>query len=490
MESEFKRVHEGIRWRLLHGAFEGVERTAVEVLQQVLQYYAPYTLVVEKAEGSPDFGGWHTAVIGTAGSNPWIGELLRRGALAAPPGPEGYTLALMPAPEEPEHRLLVVAGADARGALYGAHEAGARLFAGGTLLDGFGGPGRAQHLETFPAFNVSESPAVTRRGIWTWGYTILRHREFLDHMARLKMNLLTIWNDTLPLNIAEVIAAAHARGIRVVLGFHWGWGHTGSIDLANAGDRARIREQVLKIYREDYAHLNHDGIYFQTLTEHKNLQAGGRSTAAWACELANDTARALLAEFPDLPIQFGLHATSIGGNYRDLGGLDPRVAIVWEDCLGQIPYTYHPAQKVEVTGSFEEMLDYSRRLATFRPGTEFALVPKGWTCLRWWRDFENHGPFILGERSALQARERLALRRNDWDQINAHWFEHFPLAARFYREMLAVNPALTATALVEDGLFEVEIAPSVALLAETLWNPRRPDAEILSRALRPYYSRW
>jgi hypothetical protein len=35
-------------------------------------------------------------------------------------------------------------------------------------------------------------------------------------------------------------------------------------------------------------------------------------------------------------------------------------------------------------------------------------------------------------------------------------------------------------------MFEARIQPSVSLFAETLWNPRQSDAELLSRAMRPY----
>jgi len=488
MESEFKRVYEGPRWRLIFGDFTGVERTAVIELQKILQYYLPYTLVVERAADSAA-PHEHLALVGTASSNLLIAGLIESGQLPAPTGEEGYSIALMDSPKNPGFRLLVVAGFDERGVLYGAQEVAARLFNGGTLLDGFGGPDRGRHLESTGLFSVQEAPVVRNRGLWTWGYPITSYRRYLDNMMRLKMNIVTIWNDQVPLNIEEVLDYAHARGIRVILGFHWGWGHKGSLDISQAEDRSRIQETVLETYRSQYAHLQHDGIYFQTLTEHKDLELGGRSTAAWARELVNETAGALFKEYPDLKIQFGLHATSISENFVDLAALDPRVVIVWEDCCGQVPYSYYPAQISEVTADFETMLEYSRRLATFRPGAEFALVPKGWTCIRWLADFENHSSYLLGEQNSLRGRERLVLRQNEWDRINTHWFENYPLAARFYREMLAVNPMLTVTGLVEDGVFEEVIQPSVALFAETLWNPEQSDAEILQRAMRPCFSR-
>lgn len=487
MRSEFKKVHEGPRWQLLYGAFTGVERTAVIEVQKIVQYYLPYTLTVEPAAKESPIE--HAVLIGTATSNPLLARLIERGQLAAPHGEEGYSIALMESPYSQGHRVLAVAGSDERGVLYGTQEAAARIFCGGSLLDGFGGAERLKHLETCELFAVQEAPAVRNRGLWTWGYPIASYRRYLDNMMRLKMNLLTIWNDQVPLNIEDVIDYAHRRGIRVILGFHWGWGHKGSLNLADPADRLAIQKAVLETYRTQYSRLAHDGIYFQTLTEHKDLELAGRSTAAWAVELVNATAGALLSENPGLHIQFGLHATSIGENYVDLAALDSRVTIVWEDCCGQIPYSYHPVQAVEVTSDFETMLDYSRKLATFRPGSEFALVPKGWPCIRWLSDFENHGSYILGEQNGLHSRERLLLRQNDWDRVNAHWFQNYPQAALFYREMLAVNPVITATGLVEDGLFEETIQPSVALFAETLWNPAQTDAEILQRAMRPAYTR-
>jgi len=107
-------------------------------------------------------------------------------------------------------------------------------------------------------------------------------------------------------------------------------------------------------------------------------------------------------------------------------------------------------------------------------------------CLRWEDEFAKHGPFLLGERDPDYLRERLAARQGEWNNINSAWLRHYPLAARFYREVLAVNPHVLATGLVEDGLFDGRIQPSVALLGEMLWNPHQPDGELLARALRPY----
>ncbi len=486
--SQFKRAYEGVRWTLLFGTFTGVEKTAVIDLQKILQYYAPYVLEVRQAEGAKPEEYEHLAVVGTARSNSLIAVWIKDGVIQEPTGEQGYSIVYQAAPWDRAKRLLVVAGADDAGTLYGVQEASARLFGGGSLHDGKRSRMNWLATEVEP-FAVCEAPLIRQRGLWTWGFPIRDWRRYLDNMVRLRLNTLTLWNDQVPLNIEEIIEYAHARKICMVLGFHWGWGFEGSLDLSKEEDRAYIRGKVVENYRTHYAHLKHDGIYFQTLTEHRNLIHNGKSTAHWACLLVNETAAVLLQEFPDLQIQFGLHATSVEEHYVDLKPLDPRVVITWEDCGGQIPYTYYPAQKPVVTASYEETLEYSRKIAALRPGVPFALVPKGWSCIRWLQEFENHGPFILGEQNALQVREMANLRQDDWDSYNAYWHEQYPHLARFFREILQVNPEILVTALVEDGMFEETLQSSVVLLAEILWNPLRADQEILTRSIRPWYSR-
>jgi len=356
-------------------------------------------------------------------------------------------------------------------------------------------PDLARLREAFDSmedFSVSDRPRIDNRGIWTWGYVIYDYRGFLENMSLLRMNMLTIWNDHPPLNVREIVDFAHARGIRIILGFHWGWGLP-DLELTRAEDRKKIREMVLRNYRENYCGLGIDGIYFQTLTEHNVTERDGMTTAAAACELVNDTARTLLEDEPALVIQFGLHATSIREHYVDFASLDPRVVIVWEDA-GQIPFSYTPIllDPSETGGqdprkaTVDETREYAKKLATFRAGTEFAMVPKGWTNLDWRSEFEHHGPFILGERDPGFIQRRLRDRQPHWDRVNDTWLKNYPIAVRFYREILESGPPrVTVTGLVEDGLLEARIQSSVALFAETIWDPFRDESEILRRAMIP-----
>jgi len=461
-----------------------VARFAVQEAQRALQDCLPYVLPVMPAAGAAGAGLEHVCLVGTAADHPWLAELVRRGALAPPPGRQGYTLHVGDSPFHEGCRVIAVLGADAAGVLYGVEELAAHLSAAGGPLDL--PERRRQRLDGLEPFTRNEAPAIARRGIWTWGYVIYDYRRFLDTMARLRLNSLTMWNDTAPLNLAEILDYAHSRAIEIVAGFHWGWGIDG-LNLAAAADRARIKARVVETYRREYAGLPIDGLYFQTLTEHTTQELDGRSVAAWCVELVNDTAAELYRLNPRLAIQFGLHATSIREHYTDLDALDRRVVITWEDA-GALPFAYSPDP--EAGDGFEKTLDYARRLARLRPGTPFAMVPKGWMCLRWGEEFEHHGAFLLGERRPAFAADRLRARQPEWDRHNQAWLRHYPLAARFYRDILDGRPSsMLVTGLVEDGLLEAAVQPGVALFAETLWNPRQPDAELLARALRPYLCR-
>ena len=486
---------EGAKWVVLYGSYAGVERTALHEVQRGVQRFVPYVVEVRQVGDEPPVADEHTVLMGTPDNNRWIGQLVDRGAIRPPSDPQGYTVACLESPFQEGRRVIVVAGGGPAGVLFGAHELLARVLSDGVWFDlparrrdGYGPIGpipMTSNLESLPDLAMSGAPAIDHRGIWTWGYAIYDYRRFFDSMARLKMNIVTIWNNTVPLNAGEVIECAHARGIRVIMGFHWGWGRN-ELNLSDADDRRKTMEEVVRTYTEQYAPLDLDGIYFQTLTEHLRTEQEDLSTASLACEWVNEIASALFTIEPDLYIQFGLHAASIRQHYADLKALDPRVAIVWEDVEG-LPYAYNLGPEETSDESAQRAIDYTSRLVHLRPGTEFGMVPKGWTQLKW-RDF--HGPYVLGERDPGYIRARLRQHESMWKFQERRWLQHYPKAARFYRELLDFKPAGTlVTGLVEDGMIEEAVPLSVALFAETLWDPFEDDAGILRRVMSPHYQR-
>ena len=472
------------RWQLSYGSYDGTEKFAVNELQRAVQQYLPYVLPVRPARDT-NRRGTNLLLVGRAAEQPLLSELSRKGLLKLPDRAQSYTVTVLASPWESDKRVVAIAGADSAGVLYGVEEFNKRL-----ALEMPDDPSRLRSaFDELKPFTISEAPIIEHRGIWTWGYVIYDYRRFLDNMARLKMNRLTIWNDEPPVNSRDLISYAHDRGISVVFGFHWGWGL--NLDLANPDHLRQVREQVLRKYDENYRDLGLDGIYFQTLTEHDRTKQAGRSTADLACDWVNDIARALLAKHPKVHVDFGLHATSILEHYTDLKALDPRVTIQWEDA-GVLPYSYDP----QVTRGTEHptfadpasTIEYSKKLATLRSGSSFSMVAKGWTTLRWNTEFEHHGPFVLGERSRAFIDARSEQRQGRWESVNAGWLGNFQEGLRFLREVRAVNAApMTVQGLIEDGLFEDRIKIAAALLGEMLWNPGRDKKEYLRLVFSPYF---
>jgi hypothetical protein len=480
----------GPRWVLIYGpgSESGPDAYALEELYRKIQAFLPYVVgLYPAAQVTPEIQENHLILIGTLQDNPWLSQVLPQ---ALPHDAGGYCISCAVSPWHPGRRVIGIAGIDDAGVLYGVQDFITRILLATGIPEKPTPERLRQALDGIGDHFICEHPRIASRGIWTWGYVIYDYRRFLDKMASLKLNLLTIWNDIPPLNCRQVIEYAHARGVRVFLGFPWGWGM--NLDITQPADRQRIKEMVLAHYQEYYTGLGMDGIYFQTLTEHHHTELGGQPVASIVCEMVNDIAHGLFQLNPGLKIQFGLHATSILERYPELAALDERITIVWEDA-GVLPYSYIPAIERPASESAELRLDtfdatveYSRKLATFRPGAEFAMVPKGWSCLDWPGEFEHHGPFLLGVRDPAFIQGRMHARQPYWERINRLWLKHYRYAVQFYRAMLACKPArMSVAGLVEDGLFEACIQPSVALFAETLWNPERDEDEILQLALMP-----
>ena len=263
--------YEGTRWTIVYGAYRGIEAAAVDELQRIVQSCQPYVVAVRPAAGFKPAAGEFPLYVGTPANNERIDELVRRKQLTLPQGREGYAVAVGSAPGKTGGRFMAVAGRDAKGVLNGVADFGAKGVGKhvAPLVDN----DRRATFDRLPNLTFGGQPALENRGIWTWGYVIYDYRRFLDNMARLKLNMLVIWNDCAPLNLAAVVRYAHARGIRVICGFHWGWGL--NVTLSDAAARKRIKAAVLAAYEKQYRDQGIDGIYLQTVTEHAETERGG-----------------------------------------------------------------------------------------------------------------------------------------------------------------------------------------------------------------------
>jgi hypothetical protein len=485
---DYAKRFSGPRWRLVYGAYLGAEEFALNELQRTLQRFVPYVLEIHPA-AAPLHPDANHVLIGTPENNPLIADLIRKGILRPPTTSEGYSSICIPSPLNPERRFVVIAGHDAAGVLYGVISLNKRLVKAAP-----DDPAEMRAtLDTLANFTEEEHPLVEDRGIWAWGYTIYNYRQFIDNMARLRMNKLNFWNDVPPLNCRAVIDYAHSRGIKVVLGFSWGY-DLSTLDPGSSADRQVIKENVLCQIAAQYQHLGMDAIYFQTFTETNNVESGGKPIAELATSWVNDIAGTVLSRYPQLKIEWGLHASSIQDNYTYLKALDPRVVIVWEDA-GVIPYSYDPLTTNPVgdvpaaLNSPQGTLEYSKKLATVRGHSQFSMVAKGWIQMRWRTESEHHGLYIMGERAEVYIRNRARERQPRWDFINNLWLENYPDALRFFAGIRDCTPAgMSVLGLVEDGLLEERIQPSVALFAEILWSPHQTERQVLERAMNPYYT--
>ncbi len=479
-ESYYKDKTPHPRWKIQHGETHGISGFALSELNATLGILLPYVIEFRRAE-SPSEGETedHQLIVGTPSDNPLIARLQNTGRLVIPDHPEGYGVAIGNWTEG-NLRFIAIGARTPKGVLNGVEYFNSEVIGCEAVCDLE--KDRRTMLQSLPDRSLSEIPVIGERGIWTWGYTIRDYRGFLDNMARLKMNTLTLWNDIPPVNFREIIDYAAERGIRIIAGFHWGWGK--KLDLSDSSTLEKLEQYVMNHFEEQYAEFGLSAIYFQTLTEFpaENNEIAARNTRL-CCEMVNRVSDSLLGKHPELRIYFGLHAVSIMDNIGLLESVDSRVSLVWEDA-GMIPFCIEPVTRKSDTrrGWLNQLpdmpatIDYSRRIARLREGREFMMVAKGFINLRW-DNFEHHRAYWLGGQLPQQIRRKAMENQALNSKFNMLWFRNYPEVLKFYREVLTENPRETqVTCLFEDGTLEYAIQPSIALLSAILWNPyREPD---------------
>lgn len=331
-------------------------------------------------------------------------------------------------------------------------------------------------------FKEQSAPAVLNRGLWTWGHVIYDYKKYFDHMMLLKMNRVVIWNDFVPFNANEIVEYAHSCNIKVIWGFSWLW------DTAcNRVDPSKLDgkdQEILAKYEREYAGVKGDGIYFQTFTELTEDNINGVVVANAATDFVNKTAKLFYEKYPDLQIEFGLHATSVKDRLPSIAQVDPRIKIVWEDC-GAFPFDYL-ASKID---TFDETKKLVGKIANLRGDNDyFGVVTKGITNLDWNEFRHLTGRQNIGVSSQKAKRELVVKRHNIWKYVQACWIANADKALEMLEEMRRLKGGnLSVDALVEDGVFEETVMYPVALQAEMLWDTTTPLKKLLKEvALRSY----
>lgn len=471
------------KWLVVYGEYKNQEKRALDVITSKMSEYTKYVVTAKRADALTDEDSekYCLVLLGTADNNKYINELCVRGEITIPDNAEGYTVKVTE-PDADGKQLAVVAGGGAGGVMYGACEFAYRYIGTLALMTGEYSYSDAGFFELgldrkARSFEVSTSPAVRERGLWTWGHVIYDYRRYFEHMADLRMNVAVIWNDFAPINAKEIVEYAHSLGIKVIWGYSWGWNsrRTDKIDLSDEGLR-RWSDSIIKIYEEQYADTGADGIYFQSFTELESDKKDGMLIADAVTQFVNGIVKNFYARYPDLRIQFGVHCESVREHIEYLAKVDPRVEIIWENC-GSFPYWYNVN-----TDDFEATNAFTEKLATLRGEDDrFGVVIKEMTKLDWSTFKHIEGPYVMGEATDEYIKWRVGQTERRWRQMQSGWIENADQLLKNVRIMKdAKGGDLCAVALVEDGLFERNAYLPVALYASALWNPDRDEKELLT----------
>ena len=473
------------RWILLTNHYEGIEKNAINMLYAEISGHIQYVLPIKSTHSvtEKELTESNVIIVGKADTNHLIEDCQNRKIIQIPQKNEGYSVYVGDSIFCDENQMIVISGYGAPGVLYGCMD-----FCNKYLGDIIYANKDIWTDETYdkPFDNrlnpwlINTAPAIKRRAVWTWGHVIYDYRNFFKNMAKLRLNEIVIWNDIAPLNAKEVVEYAHSLNIKVIWGFSWGWG-VSCKDILEKYDKQiqeELKKHVIEVYENEYAQTGCDGIYFQSFTELQNDYVNGKCIAELVTELVNDVAESLLDKYPDLQIQFGLHATSVRNKLEYIKNVDKRIHIVWEDC-GSFPYDYY-ADNVK---DFEKTLDFTEIVLRLRGDSEkWGAVLKGMLKLDWLKFEHFSAPYILGERTDHYIRQRQTKKDRIWKLQQAGWIKN----AEYVRHIIEIvakygKEDAVVQALVEDAMFENQIAFPVAVYAEMLWTPDRDSIEMIGQ---------
>ncbi len=381
-----------------------------------------------------------------------------------------------------KNNTVVIEGSDTSGVLYGCADFYNKYLSDCEYLLNFHVIPINPFENDLPDFEYSSYPRIKNRGIWTWGHVIYDYRSFIDNMVRLKMNSVVIWNDFVPVNAKEIVEYAHTSGIKVIWGYSWFWDTDCSkIDINAVCDGI---DDLLKQYEEEYLPVGGDGIYFQTFTETDTEKVNGFLIADAATKFVNKASAKFLEKYPELELQFGLHAASVKNKLKYIKKVDSRVRIVWENC-GAFPFTYIPS----ITDGFDETMRFIGEITSLRGFDDrFGIVTKGLTNLDWSKFEHAAGPMHIGTSSKQMRKKRTSEKTKIWRYLQSCWMTN----AGYVRDTIKLTADkkdgdMFALALIEDGMFEEKIMFPTALCAELFWNSNEDINKIINEvSLRNY----
>lgn len=469
-------------WLLIYDKYEGLYAKAVDTVSGFVSGHFKRTLEAKSVDNLSETDLTENNVVYIGGTNNYVAEkIIRENQLSITSDNEGFTCYAGKSFFTEGKQSAAVISDSQVGALYGANEL-VNVYFGSVIYTARPAQRYEQKeyfenifVDAFPTWKVTCTPKIKTRAAWTWGDRIYDFKKYFDNLAKLKFNEVVIWNDFIPLNAKEVVTYAHSLGIKIIWGFSWGWELSNDkesqlLEKINDGYLQTLREAIVKKYQDEYAKSEGDGIYFQTFTENKTEKIGDKTMAEIITEFINLTANQLLEKFPDLEIQFGIHATSVKEHFVELSKIDKRIAIIWEDC-GAFPYSYNPSETTE----YDKTMQFVDNIINLRGESEkFGSVLKSMVNLDWNNFAHQKGRYVLGVKTQEFMNEKQHYLNKIWKMCQAEWIQNCELFRKFIENVSTKNPDSNLQILLEDSLMETGIPFPLAFFAQTLWDYHTP----------------
>ena len=468
-------------WKIIYTKYEGVLKQAIKLLSKeagryIIRHDGVYTIYVLPCEREGASVSKNAFLIGCYADSPKIQSLVDEGEIT----PGSSLVKVVKNPDDEDGRLVILTGHTELDVFYAVVDFLDDYIPENAPLHGSNRMPELIFDSPLPEYSKITIPENEKRSIFTWGHSFNNYREYIDNMARMKLNEVVIWNDFVPLNIDEIIDYAHSYGIKVILGYSWGWKEIGGKAKEITDDIIeRTKKLIIKEYIENYKDTGCDGIYFQSFTERKEEVVAGRSVSALVTDMVNDVADELWKITPDLRLAFGLHATSVRSRLDDIARVDPRVEIWWEDC-GEFPYSYNSF--VESEEGYKETLEFTKKLLELRGGVGVCLVFKGVMMLDWTKFVFQPGVYVMGEGAAEIARHDRRIRRGGWSEFSADWIRWGDRAQEMLR--FVKDNKLSSVETCIAGTFDGGMYLPLALMAEMFVCCDGNYSEILKRVSR------
>lgn len=465
-------------WKIIYSSYKGVAKRAISLLSKeagkhIIRENGVYSIYVLPCEKEGCIISKNAFLVSCYSESKIIQKYVEPNEVPV----DGFLVKVIPNPDNTEGRFVILT----------AHTEQELFYSVVSFLDDYipkyaprGGTNLMPDLifdKVLPECSYTDIPDFTVRSVFTWGHSINDYRNYIENLARMKFNELIIWNDYIPINMSEIIEYAHSYGIKVILGYSWGWNEARNIATQFTEENIKMfKESAVSEYREKYSSINCDGIYFQSFTERKEEYIGGRLIAELVTDLVNKVAEELWKINPSLRLLFGLHATSVKKRMNIMAKVDPRIELYWEDC-GSFPYDY--STSVYDEKEYEETLSFTKEMLTLRGGKGVALVFKGVMMLDWNLFVHQSGPYIMGENSPLVAAHDKAIRANSWREYSAGWIKNGEYAHRMIRYIKENKIGDVGMCLA--GTFDGGIYFPTAVCAQMFRNTEDDYSEVMRK---------